>query len=62
MKIELLIQRQNGWIGICQGTGEFLREVPILPTSKAIKLTLALLLTMDLIAYPPAEWIKGDKP
>ncbi len=59
MRIELLIQLQNGLSGICQVNGKFLREVPILPTSKEIKLTLALLLTMDLIAYQPAEWIKG---
>jgi hypothetical protein len=48
--------------GICQVNGEFLREVPILPTRKEIKLTLASLLAMDLIAYQPAKWIKGDKP
>ncbi len=53
------MQLQDGWIGICQATGEFLIEVPLLPTRKEIKLTLASLLAMDLIAYQPAEWIKG---
>ena len=57
-----MIQLQNGWTGICQVNGKFVIEVPILQTRKEIKLTLALLLTMDLIAYQPAEWIKGDKP
>ncbi len=53
------MQLQNGLSGICQVTGKFLRENPLLLTPKEIKLTLALLLAVDLIAYQPAEWIKG---
>ncbi len=56
------MQLQNGWSGICQVNGKFLREIPLLLTRKKIKLTLASLLTTDLIAYQPAELIKGDKP
>ena len=55
MRIKLLIQRHNGWTGTCQVNGKFMIEVPLLPTRKEIKLTLASLLTTDLIAYQPAE-------